>query len=46
MQENPGVEVKKIPAPLDDGTCKNNWSWLLADYPFNVLTFICKDQIC
>ena len=31
---------------MDDGTCKNNWSWLSADYPFNFLTFICKDQIC
>ena len=30
----------------DDGTCKNNWSWLPADYLFNFLTFICKDQIC
>ena len=37
---------KKFYRMNDDGICKNNWSWLSADYPLNFLTFICKDQIC
>ena len=30
----------------DDGTYKNNWSWPSANYRFNFLIFICKNQIC
>ena len=41
-----GKTEKKFCSMKDDGTCKNNWSWLPADYLFNFLTFICKDQIC
>ena len=36
---------KKFCSMKEDSTCKNNWSLLLADYLFNILTFICKDQI-
>ena len=40
-----GKTENKFCSLKDDGTCKNNWSSLSADYPFNFLTFICKDQI-
>ena len=41
-----GKIEKKFCSMKDDYTCKNNWSLLPADYLFNFLTFICKDQIC